>query len=54
MIAKVYKNILFASLWKYASKLIEINFIMQQDNDPKHTATSTKNFIRGDIWKFLD
>ena len=27
---------------------------MQQDNDPKHTANTTKEFIRGKKWKVLD
>ncbi len=27
---------------------------MQQDNDPKHTAKTTKEFIRGKKWKVLD
>ena len=36
-----YKNILFANLRGNASKLIGTNFIMQQDNDPKHTVNTT-------------
>ena len=27
---------------------------MQQDNDPKHTANTTKDFIRDKRWKVLD
>ena len=27
---------------------------MQQDNDPNHTANTTKDFIRGTKWKVLD
>ncbi len=27
---------------------------MQQDNDPKHSAKATKEFIRGKKWKVLD
>ncbi len=27
---------------------------MQQDNDPKHSAKTTKEFIRGKKWKVLD
>ena len=43
---EVYKNILSANLWRNASNLIGRKFIMQQDNDPKHTANTTKNLIR--------
>ena len=35
-------------------QLIGRNFIMQQDNDPKHTANTTKDFIREKKWKVLD
>ena len=34
--SEVNKNILNANLWRNVSKLIGRNFIMQQDNDPKH------------------
>ncbi len=27
---------------------------MQQDNDPKHSAKATKEFIRGKKWRVLD
>ena len=47
MDSKVYRNILFVHLWANASKLIRKRFIMQQDNDPKHTANKRKNFIGG-------
>ena len=42
MNSEVNKNILSANIWRNASKLIGRNFIMQQDNDPKHTANTTK------------
>ena len=32
------------------SKLIGSNFIMQQDNDPKHTTDATNDFISEDFW----
>ena len=51
---EVYKNILSANLQRNASKLIGRNFIMQQDNDPKHTANTTKDFIREKKWNVLD
>ena len=54
MNSEVYKNILSANLQRNASKLIGRNFIMQQDNDPKHTANTTKDFIREKKWKVLD
>ena len=54
MNSEVYRNVLSAKLRRNASKLIGRNFIMQQDNDPKHTANKTKDFIRGKKWKVLD
>ena len=54
MNSEVYRNILSANLKKNASKLIGRSFIMQQDNDPKHTANTTKEFNRGKKWKVLD
>lgn len=52
--AQVYKTILSRNLQKKASKLIKRHFVMQQDNDPKHAANTTKDFIRGKKWKDLD
>ena len=54
MNSKVYRNILSANLKKNAAQLIGRAFIMQQDNDPIHTANTTKEFIRGKKWKVLD
>ena len=54
MYSEVNKNILSANLQKNASKLPGRNFITQQDNDPKHTANTTKDFIRETKWKVLD
>ena len=51
MNSEVYKNILSANLGRNASKIFGRNFIMQQDNDPKHTANTTKDFIREKKWK---
>ncbi len=54
MNSEVYRNILSANLQRNAFKLIGRKFIMQQDNDPKHTANKTKDFIREKKWKVLD
>ena len=43
--SEVYKNILSANLRRNASKLIGRNFIMQQDNDPKHTANKQRTSL---------
>lgn len=44
----------FDSLQRSASKLIGRKFIMQQNNDPKHTTNMTKDFIRGRKWNVLN
>ncbi len=44
--SEVYRNI---TLHQH---LIGRSFIMQQDNDPKHSANTTE-FIRGKTWKVL-
>ncbi len=44
--SEVYRNILSDNLQKDATKLIGRSFIMQQDNDPKHSAKTTKEFQR--------
>ncbi len=40
--SEVYRNILSDNLQKDATNLIGRSFIMQQDNDPKHNAKTTK------------
>ena len=44
--SEVYSNILFANLKRDGTTLNERSLIMQEDNDPKHTAKTTKVFIR--------
>ena len=51
MNSEVYKNFLSANLWRNASKPGRSS-IMQQDNDPKHTANTTKDFIRRKSGRF--
>ena len=35
-----FTSLTSANLWRNASKLIGRNVLMQQDNDPKHTANT--------------
>ncbi len=37
-----------------ATRLIGKCFILHQNNDPKHPASSVKDFIRAKKWKVLD
>ncbi len=37
-----------------ATRFIGMCFILHQDNDPKHPASSVKEFIRAKKWKVLD
>ncbi len=50
--SEVYRNILSDNLQKDATKLIGRSFNMQQDNDPKHSAKTTKEFIRARSGRF--
>ena len=45
MNSEVYKNIMSANLGRNVSKLIGRNFIMQQDNDPKHTVNKQRTSL---------
>lgn len=54
MTSEVYRSILATNVQENATRLIGRRFTMQQDNDPKHTANATKEFIRGKKWKVLD
>ena len=43
-----------ANIWRNVSILIGRNLILQQDNDPKHTANTTKDFIMEKKWKVFE
>ncbi len=49
-----YKTILPTNIQENATRLIRKCFILHQDNDPKHSASSVKEFIRAKKWKVLD
>ncbi len=54
MNAEVYRIILATSIQENATRLIRKRFILDQDNDPKHPASSVKEFIRANKWKVFD
>ncbi len=49
-----YKTILPTNNQENATRVIGKCFILHQDNDPKHPASSVKEFIRAKKWKVLD
>ncbi len=49
-----YKIILPTNIQENATRLIGKCFILHQDNDSKHPASSVKEFIRAKKWKVLD
>ncbi len=49
-----YKTILATNIQENATRFIGKCFILHQDNDPKHPASSVKEFIRAKKWKVLD
>ncbi len=49
-----YKTILPTNIQENTSRFIGKCFILHQDNDPKHPASSVKEFIRAKKWKVLD
>ncbi len=49
-----YKTILPTNIQENANRFIGKCFILHQNNDPKHPASSVKEFIRAKKWKVLD
>ncbi len=49
-----YKTILPTNIQENANRFIGKCFILHQDNDPKHPASSVKEFIRAKKCKVLD
>lgn len=54
MNSEVYRDILSRHVRPNATRLVGRQFILQQDNDPKHTANATKQFIKTKKWKLLE
>ena len=50
----VFRDILWAQIQPNASKLIGQLFIIQRDNDPKHKAKATQEFIKAKKWNILE
>ncbi len=48
-----YKTILPSNIQENTTRFIGKCFILHQDNDPKHPASSVKEFIRVKEWKVL-
>ncbi len=46
MNSEVYRDILSAQIQSNAAKLIWWHFIVQMDDDPKHTAKATQEFLK--------
>ncbi len=49
-----YKTILPTNIQENSTRFIGKCFVLHQDNDPKHPASSVKEFIRAKKWKVLD
>ncbi len=49
-----YKTILPTNIQENANRFIGKCFILHQNNDPKHLASSVNEFIRAKKWKVLD
>ncbi len=53
MNSEVFRAILFAHIQPNASELIGRCFTVQMDNDSKHTAKATKEFLKGKKWTVM-
>ncbi len=51
--SEVYRDILAAQIQPNAAKLIGRRFIVQMDDDPKHTAKATQEFLKAKKWNIL-
>ncbi len=51
--SEVYRDILSAQIQSNAAKLIGRCFIVQIDDDPKHTAKATQEFLKLKKWNIL-
>ncbi len=49
-----YKTILPTNIQEHFTRFIGKCFILHQDNDPEHPASSVKEFIRAKKWKVFD
>ena len=54
MNSTTFQEILRANVCQDASKLIGKKFVLQMDNDPKHTPRATKAFLKQKKWKILE
>ncbi len=53
MNSEVYRDILSAQIQPNTAKLIGRHFIVQMDNDPKHTAKTIQEFLKVKKWNIL-
>uniref|UniRef100_A0A8C5PF25 Transposase n=1 Tax=Leptobrachium leishanense TaxID=445787 RepID=A0A8C5PF25_9ANUR len=53
MNSEVFRAILSAYIQPNAAELIGRRFTVQMDNDPKHTAKATKEFLKGQKWNVI-
>uniref|UniRef100_A0A8C5Q3N9 Transposase n=1 Tax=Leptobrachium leishanense TaxID=445787 RepID=A0A8C5Q3N9_9ANUR len=53
MNSEVFQTILSAHIQPNAAELIGRRFTVQMDNDPKHTAKATKEFLKGQKWNIM-
>uniref|UniRef100_A0A8C5LTA8 Transposase n=1 Tax=Leptobrachium leishanense TaxID=445787 RepID=A0A8C5LTA8_9ANUR len=53
MNSEVFRAILSAHIQPNAAELIGRRFTVQMDNDPKHTAKATKEFLKGQKWNVM-